>query len=182
MEKNRTQRARGIGRHLRAIAFASFLAALSIVCGKYLAIPVGTVLRFSLENLPILLCGMVLGPAMGALTGAVADLVGCLMVGYVINPVVTLGAVAIGLCGGLVYRFLKNVAPFGRISIAVLLSHLIGSVVIKTFGLAVFFDMPFYALMLWRLLNYAIVGLVELLALYSLLRNKSVRRQLEHLR
>ena len=60
--------------HLRRLAFASFLAALSIVCGKYLAFPVGVAMRFSLENLPILLAGMVLGCRSGRLSdGGISD-------------------------------------------------------------------------------------------------------------
>ena len=47
-----------LGSNLRLLAVSAFLAALSIVCGKYLALPVGNVLRFSFENLPILLAGM----------------------------------------------------------------------------------------------------------------------------
>ena len=37
----------------RAMAICAMLAAMSIVCGKYLAIPLGNVMRFSFENLDI---------------------------------------------------------------------------------------------------------------------------------
>ena len=174
--QNKKNKARGrAGGHLRVLASASFLVALSIVCGKYLAIPVGTVMRFSFENLPILLAGMMLGPAMGVLTGVVADLLGCILVGYAINPAVTLGAAAIGLLGGLCYRLFAKLPRFPQILISVFAAHLIGSVLIKTWGLAVFYDMPFYLLLLWRALNYAIVGLAESLLLYYLLKNKTIR-------
>lgn len=177
MQKNRT-----LSGHLRVLAVASFLVALSIICGKYLAIPVGTVMRFSFENLPILLAGMVLGPMMGVLTGVVADFLGCLMVGYAINPVVTLGAAAIGLFGGLFYRLFSKLPLFPKIAISATLAHVIGSVMIKTWGLAIFYDMPFYLLLLWRLLNYVIVGGAESLLLYYLLKNKTIKRLLETLR
>ncbi|MBQ9798211.1 MAG: folate family ECF transporter S component, partial [Clostridia bacterium] len=87
--------------NVRLLAVSAFLAALSIICGKYLALSLGNVLRFSFENLSILLAGMVFGPVVGAVVGIVADLVGCLMVGYAINPLVTLGAACVGLLGGL---------------------------------------------------------------------------------
>ena len=168
--------------HLRVLAVAAFLAALSIVCGKYLAIPIGTVMRFSFENLPILLAGMMLGPIVGMLTGVVADLVGCVMVGYAINPVVTIGAACIGLASGVCFRLLAKLPYFARILISAIVAHLIGSVLIKTWGLAVFYDMPFYALLLWRLLNYVIVGIAEVLLLYYLLKNRAVRHRFESLR
>lgn len=184
MKKKENQRSKrsGLRGHMQVLVFAAFLAALSIVCGKYLAIPIGTVLRFSLENLPILLAGMTLGPVVGILTGVVADLVGCVLVGYAINPIVTLGAACIGLVGGLIFRLFSNFNLLLRILFTVLAAHLIGSVLIKTWGLAMFYDMPFYALLLWRLLNYAVVGAVESLLLFYLLKNKAVKRSLERLR
>ncbi|MBQ9784108.1 MAG: folate family ECF transporter S component [Clostridia bacterium] len=167
---------------LRKIAVAAFLSALSIVCGKYLAINAGPVMRFSFENLPILFAGVVLGPVWGALVGAVADLIGCVLVGYAINPVVTLGAILVGLGGGVAYRVAPRLPHAVRLSLGVLTGHLLGSVLVKTWGLSVFYDMPFYVLLLWRLLNYAIVGGVEFSLLYFLLKNKAVRRLCEVLR
>lgn len=168
--------------HLRQLVAAAFLVALSIVCGKYLAVPVGTVMRFSFENLPILLAGMLFGPAMGVLTAVAADLLGCVLVGYAINPIVTVGAACIGLVGGLVFRLLPRMTLIARLVLSVLSAHIIGSVLIKTWGLAVFYDMPFYALLLWRLLNYVIVGTVEGLLIYCILKSNAVKRNLEKLR
>lgn len=171
-----------LSNHLRVLATASFLAALSIVCGKYLAIPIGNVMRFSFENLPILMAGMMLGPIVGILTGVVADLVGCFLVGYAINPMVTLGAACVGLVGGLLFRLLSKLPLFARVFLSVFTAHLFGSVLIKTWGLAVFYDMPFYALLLWRLLNYVIVGIAEGLLLYYLLKSRAIRRRFDTLR
>jgi len=162
-------------RVLRITVFSALLAAISIVCGKYLAFNMGDFLRFSFENLPILFAGMAFGPIIGALVGVVADLVGCLLVGYAINPIITVGAGVIGLISG-VYYFLPEKASgtyhFLKITLTVLASHLVGSVIIKSFGLSVFYDMPLIILMLWRLLNYVIVGAVEVFLLYHLMKNK----------
>ena len=166
---------------IRMLTIAALMAALSIICGKYLAIPVGTVLRFSFENLPLLFSGMILGPVAGLLTGAVADIVGCLMVGYTINPIVTLGAASIGLLGGILYRVCRSLPPLWRTVITVLGAHLVGSVLIKTWGLSAFYDMPFYLLLLWRTLNYLIVGALECVALYYITRHKAIQRQLERM-
>ena len=169
-------------KNLKALACAALFASLSIVCGKYLAIPVGQILRFSFENLPILLAGMAFGPVAGAVTGVVADLVGCLMVGYEINPIVTLGAACIGLTGGLLYWLCKKLPLPLRTGISVFGAHLIGSVVIKTFGLSQFYAMPFFVLMGWRGLNYLIVGVLEWILLWILFRNKALQGQLERMK
>ena len=162
----------------------ALLSAISIIAGKYLAIPGGEVLRFSFENLPILFAGIAFGPISGALVGAVADLVGCVLVGYTINPLVTAGAVSVGLIGGIAALLLRRARVHSslRIGVSVALAHIIGSVIIKTIGLAAFYSMPFQVLMLWRLLNYVIVGTVEGIILYILMKNKLIIGQIESVR
>lgn len=179
--ENKTSQKRLSG-NLQLLAVSAFLAALSIVCGKYLAFSVGNVLRFSFENLPILLAGMMFGPIVGMTVGVVADLIGCVMVAYPINPIVTLGAACIGLLSGILFRFTKRLPILWQTCITVILTHLVASVVVKTYGLSQYYDMPFHILLLWRLLNYAIVGIAEWLLLYTVLKNRALRRRFEALR
>ena len=183
--KNQASKKR-LSNNLQLLAVSATLAAISIVCGKYLALSVGNVLRFSFENLPILLAGMMFGPITGMLVGVVADLIGCVMVGYAINPIVTLGAACIGLLGGLLFRFTQKMPLLWQTFFTVIGTHLVASVIVKTYGLAQFYaqtyDMPFYVLMLWRLFNYVIVGVAEWLLLYTVLKNKALRRRFESIR
>ena len=170
---------------LKLTAALAMLVAISIVLGKYLALSVGDVLRFSFENLPIIFAGIAFGPLGGVLVAVTADLVGCLLVAYAVNPLVTLGAAVIGLCAGFTPALLKkytSVSDKGVVIVTVTLSHLLGSVVIKTLGLAVFYDMPIIILMLWRLLNYAIVSTGEILLIYVLLKRDGVRMEIDKLR
>lgn len=161
---------------LRIMTISALLCAMSIVLGKYLAIRGGEVLRFSFENLPILLSGMMFGPIVGVAVGVVADLVGCLLVGYAINPIVTLGAAMIGISSGLLYRLTAKLPLGARVSIATATAHMLGSVLVKTLGLAAFYSMPLGVLMLWRLLNYVIVGVLEALLLTAVLKNRALTR------
>ena len=159
------------------------MVAISILMGKYLAIRGGDVMRFSLENTPIILSGIAFGPGAGALVGLVADLVGCIMVGYTINPLVALGAVAIGLISGFVPRILARINVNGKLNLAitVAVAHLIGSVVIKTLGLSSYYDMPFIILMLWRALNYLIVGVLDGIVVHILLGHRAIDKQIKEL-
>ncbi len=168
MRKNRSVRS------LRVTVVCSLLVAMSVVCGKFLQLPVGEVLRFSLENLPILFAGMAFGPLCGMVVGVLADSIGCLAVGYTINPLVTCGAAVIGLVGGLMYRLSGRLPRGVRVAITVAAAHFLGSVVVKTIGLAAYYAMPVWALGLWRLLNYTLVGIVEGLLLHALLKNKAI--------
>ena len=58
---------------LKLTAALAMLAAISIICGKYLAIRGGDILRFSFENLPIIFAGVAFGPVAGALVGIVDE-------------------------------------------------------------------------------------------------------------
>ena len=171
----------GQKRSLAVLVTLSLLVAISIVCGKYLAIRGGDVLRFSFENLPIILAGILFGPLAGTAVGVVADIVGCLLVGYPINPIVTLGAALIGLFSGLLWRGfvrLETLSDRFRLFLTVCTSHFVGSVVVKTFGLAAFYSFPIEVLFLWRLLNYAIIGVAESVLLCLLFRNQFFRKQI----
>ena len=161
---------------LTVLVASAFMAAISLVCGKYLAIPIGDVMRFSFENTPIILSGVIFGPCVGAAVGVAADLVGCLAVGFTINPIITLGAGMIGFISGGSNYILKKLGISDlktRIIISAALSHFVGSLIIKTIGLAAFYSIPFYSLFLLRLINYAIVGSLDGLIVYQLLKNKS---------
>ena len=175
---------KGKKRILRLAVFSSFLAAMSIVFGKYLAINLGEVIRLSFENTPIIFAGLAFGPIAGIAVGVVADLVGCLLVGYAINPLVTVGAASIGLVSGVFRYFLRingGVSRYLTIIGAIFLSHTVGSVLIKTIGLSAFYSMPYHALLLWRFLNYVIVGVLEALILIPLLSNKRIKEEIKKL-
>ncbi len=172
MSQKSVRRDRSI-RALRVLVAMSLLMAISIVCGKYLAIRGGEVLRFSFENLPILMTGMLFGPAAGAIVGVVADLIGCVLVGYPVNLVVTLGAAAVGVFAGLVWRLAAKAPYYLRVALAVFFAHFLGSVLIKTVGLSAFYDMSLWLLMLWRTINYLIIGGIEGVLLAIIMKNKS---------
>ena len=168
--------------NLKVLVCAAIFVALSIVLGKFVPLVNFDVLRFSLEILPILMAGILFGPAVGAVVGGVADIVGCVLVGYTINPLVTLGAVAIGLVSGVCSYYIVSRFSLLQIALSVGVAHLAGSVFIKSFGLAASYDWPLWQLMLIRLVNYAILAVCETAVIYILLRNKGVYSQFEKMR
>ena len=167
---------------LRVLCVSAFLAALSIVFGKYLAINVGEVLRFSFENMPIMFASIAFGPLVGMAVGIVADLLGCVLVGFTINPVITLGAAAVGFFSGLTHMLLTKFTKCSRavkMAISVGSAHIIGSLIIKTIGLAAYYSMPFFVLLLWRLLNYVIIGAIDGFLLWYLFKNRLIQLQIK---
>lgn len=163
---------------VRVPAVLSALSAIGIILGKFLAINVTDFMRFSLENITVIFVGIVFGPLLGAAVGAVQDLVGCIAVGYAINPIITLGSAAIGAVSGAVFLSLKRLPKELRITFSVMCAHATGSVLIKSLGLSIFYSSPFGITVAWRLLNYVIVGAVEAILLCLLLKSKQLLSQI----
>ena len=156
---------------LRKVVVLSLLSAMSIVLGKFLAIPWGDILRFSLESMPIFFVAFVYGPVESVAVALVADLLGCVLRGYAINPIVTLGGVVLALVASLSFRLFRRLPNAARYSLPIVLGHLLGSVVVKTFGLAAFYSIGPWELMLWRLLNYVIVALMDGAVIFALFKS-----------
>ena len=171
-------RRQNLNKNLILVSALAMLAAISIVCGKYLAFNVGQSLRFSFENLPIIFAGIAFGPLAGALVGVVADLVGCLMVGYAIIPTVTVAAAVVGLVSGLVpYLFGKKKTDAPSVALSVAFAHRFGSIVVKSIalfyaGFGMGLSLPIF--MLLRLGNYSVITALECGVLISLFRSKAV--------
>ena len=159
--------------NLKIMVVCAIFSAISIVCGKFLAISIGDTVRISLENLPIILSGVLFGPVVAAFTGLTADIVGCILRGYAINPILTAAAMLIGFLAGIIYNSFEKSNRHFRLVLTVLTCHIIGSVFLKTIGLCVWFNYPFYPTLLARTLNYIIVAAAEFIILEILLKNKS---------
>ena len=156
----------------KLIARIAMLAAISIVLGKFLSIKIEPWGRLSFENMSVILCGYAFGPIAGLLCGVVADLVGCLVYGYAINPIITLGAAMIGLLSGL----FGARGAFGkpRLWLSLTLSHLVGSCIIKSIGIYIFYSTPLETLAL-RVPMYILCGGLEYILISVILRSKGLR-------
>lgn len=162
----------------RMLAYA-LLTALGIVFSRILAIDAG-VLRFNLGSVPPLLAGIWFGPAAGALVGAVADMLGGLMVGYTLNPVITAGAASIGLVAGLVWRYLPGRESV-RLTTGVFAGHIVGSLCINSLALHLFYSVPWPALAM-RIPTYLILSAIESAVILLLMRSRGLRESVEKLK
>lgn len=173
----------GAGSRVRLITMLAILSAASAVLGKLLQIPIGDSIRISFENLPILFAGIAFGPLSGAATGIVADLIGCLIRGYSINPIITLGAATVGLLSGIMARLLTKDGTYSlwRILLAVAAAHMAGSVIIKSVGLYIWYTTPLSVLGL-RLPIYLVNTVAESLIICAILRSGAVRTSLRRFR
>ena len=157
---------------VRTLTMLALLVAMSIVFSRVLSISTGFV-RFNLGSLPVLLAAVVFGPGAGFAVGAVADIIGGVLAGYAINPLITLGAGAIGLVAGFAWQ--NHLSTNLRLATSVLLGHFVGSMVITSLALRLFYGYP-WATLAVRIPNALILSAVNVVLLRILLENRSLMK------
>ena len=144
------------------LMYAAMLAAMCVVigifCKNFLNFGNG-LFRITLENFPIIIAGIAFGPTVGACVGAVADIISYMLStqSFAISPIVTLGAAAVGAVSGLVSHYLIKREGNARIILSVIAAHLVGSIIIKSFGLYVYYGW----MVLWRIPTYTVIAAME---------------------
>ena len=159
---------------VRTLSMLALLVAMSIVFSRVLSISTGFV-RFNLGSLPVLLAALLFGPGAGFAVGAVADMIGGVLSGYAINPLITLGAGAIGLVAGLAWKKLDNLRVGLRLQISVLLGHFVGSMVINSLALHIYYGYA-WGVLLARIPNALVLSAVNIVLLRILLENRALMK------
>ncbi len=166
----------------RRITFSALLVAMSVIIGIFCKNFMnfgGGLFRVTFENLPIILSGILFGPVTGGLVGIATDLISYLLSAQIYPPnlIVTFGAMMIGVMSGVVSRvFLKKMC-YTKFIVSGVVSHLIGSVVIKSIGLYTFYGIA----VLWRIPLYTAIVAVEVSVMCLLYKNSNFRSLFESL-
>ncbi len=161
--------------YVKKICLSGLFVALSVtvgwLCKTYLTFGA---IRVTFENTPVILSGILFGPTLGAIIGVISDIVSCLTSpNPTLNPIVTLGAASIGLLSGALSRLFKKRESLISVSLSVFIPHILGSMIIKSIGLNVFFKYDFLIL-IWRVPLYIAISLCETLVIYMLLKSKYI--------
>ncbi len=125
---------------VKTITIMGLMIALQIVFERLLAFDMWDK-RISLTFIPRIICGVCLGPVYSTVVGAFADVIGALIKGYTINPIITLAAIIRGFFYGLLL-FGKQ-SPL-RIIFSAAIDHFFAGLIITTWGLIAYnmFPMP----------------------------------------
>ena len=157
---------------VRILTTMALLIAMSIVFSRVLSISTGFV-RFNLGSLPVLLAGILFGPGAGFVVGMLADAIGGILSGYAINPLITLGAASIGLVCGVGWQKLSNLRTGLRLQCSVLAAHIVGSIVINSIALHIFYGYA-WAVLVARIPNALILGAINTVLIRLLLENRAL--------
>ena len=113
-------------------------------------------------------------PATRFAVGALADMIGGILAGYAINPLITLGAASIGLVGGWLWQTLPHTLRLGqRLLLSVVAAHVVGSIVINSLALHIFYGYA-WSVLAARVPNALILTAVNTVLLRLLMENKAV--------
>lgn len=159
---------------IRDLVFASLMIALSVIigliCKRFLTFGA---IRITLENLPVMLAGFLLGPVFGAVAGASADMISAPLSGFGINPIITLGAASVGAVAGIFSRYIIKRKGFFAILISALSAHAVGSMLIKSVGLWI--SGYAWQLCLLRIPLYLFIGTIEAYLAFVILKNNRMQ-------
>ncbi len=167
-------------RNVYVLSSAAILSAISFLLGFLAKIIQGTgILRLTIENLPVIFAGVAFGPAVGAAVGISADLLSCITAGQAPLPLITLGAAAVGIVSGLLGKRISLQKPrFLSVLLCEAAAQTVGSLIIKTAALALFFPTIEGWLFALRVPTYLLIIAIESILLYFLLRSPLVGREL----
>ena len=174
MQKNKKHR---LFKSVQVMTMAAMLCAMSVVigifCKNFLNFGNG-LFRITFENLPIILAGIMFGPAVGGAVGAATDILSYLFSNqvYPINLMVTLGALSVGLVSGIVSKYMVKKHGYLRIVVSALSSHIIGSMIIKTYALYTYYG----GAVLWRIPLYIAIASLEITMICLMYHNHTVRK------
>ncbi len=165
--------------NIEALTISAMLVALGAVIGYVCkiipALDLGTGLRITFENLPIIVAGIMFGPVVGGCVGCVADLLSCLFSGQAPLPWILVGSVSVGVVAGLSSKFIVRKSGFLKLIVSEILAHLIGSMIIKTIALYAIFG----PIVLFRIPMSVGIATVEIILLCTMYKNKTVRNLID---
>jgi ECF transporter S component (folate family) len=163
------------------LVFGGILIATSIVLTRFASIRVnfGAVegIRIGFGTFPIIFAGFCFGPLMGALVGALSDILG-----YILSPAgpymphFTLSAALYGIIPGL-FAMASFLSERSRILGGVLVSQLSVGLLLTPFFLATLFGIPWKFLIIPRLVGTP-VQIVAYFYIFQILRKSSFANKL----
>lgn len=142
--------------NVKTLVVCSFLIALNVILSRFIAIP--GIINFG--GFPIIFAGVVLGPFVGGLVGAVGDIVsfllkptGAFMPHFVLTSALT------GIIPGLVmlqFKIERGQGPFWKILLAIFVGQLITSILMVPYFLHILFGLPWQVTVIKALSKQAI--------------------------
>lgn len=137
-------------------------------------------LRFTIECLPIFIGAFAFGPLVGGAIAVGADLISCVIAGMAPNPLIAAGSFFIGLTAGICYKLFFRKHPRMRMMLAVFAGHIIGSMIIKSLALHIYYNMG--PIVFLRVPIYIGIATIEYITLSVLFKSKAIEQQINEVK
>lgn len=148
----------------RTLVFMSLFIALQVILTRFLSIQT-PILRIGFSFIPISLCSIVLGPALGGITAGISDIVGMMIFPHgAYFPGFTLSALLSGAIYGL--GLYKKPNTIIRVAISVLLVTIIVDLGLNTLWLSMITGKAAIVLIYPRLIKSAIMMPIQISLIY----------------
>lgn len=137
----------------KKLVLMGLFVSISIVlrfCVVYLPIFFGPTVRIGFGGLPVLLTSLLLGAGPGMLVGAASDIVYALFSGFGWQPLITVGAIFVGLFPALLKGFLLKKFTIPRLYLVMFITELISSVLWTTACLSFLYGTSYWVLLTAR--------------------------------
>lgn len=145
--------------NVKTLVFMALLVAMQLVLSRVLVIDLGPY-RITVGTVCTVLAGLWLGPVAGGICGMSADIIGCFIKGYALNPFITVASILWGVIPALARKLYANKTRIGKtigISLSILITGVISSLVLTTAGLVIIQGYNFYAIIPGRVVQYTIM-------------------------
>ena len=142
----------------RTLVFLGLLVAMHIVLVRLVVIDLGSY-RITIGSVCTILAGLWFGPVAGGVSGLISDVLGCILKGYAINPLITVAAILWGVIPALMRPLMtgSKVKKTGMLWLSVVVTSILATLVFTTAGLVLLLGYNFYAIMTGRIVQWAIM-------------------------
>ncbi len=173
MKKTRKHDYRSAARRITVLAMMTAIGVIiGFICKNNFTY--GLYYRFTLENLGVLISGIFFGPIAGGMVGLATDIISCLLsTNPAVNPIISAGAMVVGLVSGFIPRIWKKGDKRAVYAVAVAAAHITGQVIIKSIGKMIVFGMPWYGIFIGLGLS-AVAGAIEYSVIILLAKNRQI--------
>ncbi|HZX21059.1 MAG TPA: folate family ECF transporter S component [Clostridia bacterium] len=160
----------------RTLALAAIFAAMNIILTRAGVIMLfGGIVRLSFGKIPLILSGLLLGPFAGGLAGLVGDIIGVIINSHgapMIHPGFTLSSVLTGAIPGtiVILSGKKRSSLFNVVTSNIVVLILV-NFILDAIWLSQMYGNPYLAVFYTRLVPHIIIGIVNVLLTYPLLKS-----------
>ncbi len=156
--------------YLKKLTFVAVMTAIAVICSLNfplgLTFRIGSELKFSPVFIAVAVTANIYGFKEAGFVAAVSDLIQGLCFGSIM-PLITVVNLLIGIVFGL---FLKNNCKVINITLSVLITQIIGSFVLISISLHLWYGIPYVPMLYFRALQTGITIIAEIIILLILFK------------